>query len=451
MADLRRTRKIASLATPIALSMGAQVAMALISVIMVGRLGDAALASVGVGAAVFTMLLGALYGLETAVQAMVARRTGGDGVGLRAAMGEILGDAAPFAIAGALVMAGGVCLAAPSIIALASKDPQVIRDGVGYLYGVSPMILIMGLNVLFSGCWNGAGMPKYSFLASVVQAPCDVLFNYLLIFGPFGFPRMETAGAGLAATLSGLTALCVHLVVARKAIGFENLFRRLPDLSRVRTIIAIGGPVSVQQVTAYLGSYALLLIVGQAGVQSLAIANVLIVLMLVPMILATAMGIAGAILVGQALGQGDAVDARRWGWDAGRVGGLAILALSVSAILFPEAILGGYIHNPHTVAMGVLPLRLVAIGICFDAVGRILAYASRGAGATGLVTMVSLACQWGVLLPLAWLAAGPLGFGLVGVSAAQMVVFALESALMIFLWTRGGWSRSSVLARAGAA
>jgi multidrug resistance protein, MATE family len=434
----QRIRIIFSLSLPIALILLAQTLMSLISIAMVSHLGDAAVAGVGIAGALFSTLMAVLFGIDTGVQALVARRIG---AGQTLLAGIALNDALAIAVAAGLLLAMLGQIAGPELLHLVASDTAVVTYGLPYLNAALPMLLFLGATFAFSAYRNGAGMPRYSLLAVAIQLPCSALFSYLLIFGALGLPRLETAGAGLGATLAALVALLVHLLLAWRIAPVPGFLRTRPSWPGMRLILKIGLPVGLQQSLVYLGTTVYLAIVGLLGTGEVAAMNVVLTTMLLSILAASGMGIAAATLVGTALGRGDAADAGRWGWEVAGLGALGILPLSLIVLAAPHSMLGLFIADQTTIDLAAAPLGVLALGMSIDAFGRILGFALRGAGATRLVTAVAFALQWGVQLPLSWLIGVHLGFGLFGMAISRLLLFAAETTIVTLLWRNGFWGR----------
>ncbi|HKU96568.1 MAG TPA: MATE family efflux transporter [Vineibacter sp.] len=430
-----RTRVITilRLAWPVVAALTAQNAMSLITIAMVGRLGDAALAGVGVGGTLFSTLLAMLFGLDTAVQAVVARR-----IGARDAPGAaaVLADALPISMLAGLALAALAYIAAPAVLSVISGDPHVVAYGTAYVRALSPTLLFAGAGFAFSAYWNGCGRPELSLLAILIQLPCSALFTYALIFGAFGLPRLDIAGAGLGTMLAALVALAVHVAIAAMVLPVRAVARRGPTSSGMVTLLRMGLTVSVQQFLLYVGTSVFFAIVARLGVREVAAINVMIALLLVSILAATGVGIAAATLVGQALGRNDARDARRWGWQASLIGTLLIAPLSLTIVIAPTNTLALFIADDPTIALAATPMRLLALSMCVDTVGRVLVFALRGAGAAHVPALITFALQWGAQLPLCWTVGVAWQGGLVGIASVRLVLCIVESAVMVAIWRR---------------
>jgi putative MATE family efflux protein len=433
-----RARIVFSLSLPTVLILLAQTLMSLTSIAMVSRLGDTAVAGMGIANALFSMLMAVLFGIDTGVQALVAQRTG---AGRRVEAGTVLSDSLPVAGAAGLLLAFAGYFAGPGLFTLISNDPAVVACGLPYLNGALPMLLFLGAVLAFSAYRNGAGTPRYALLPVIVQLPCAALFGYALIFGALGLLGLGTAGAGLGLTLSALVALGVHVLLALWIAPVPGFLRR-PSRSGMLLILRIGLPVGLQQSFVYVGMAVFFAIVGQLGSVAVAAMNVVLTMMLLSILPASGMGVGAATLVGSALGRGDVADAQRWGWQAAQLGAALILAFSLIVVAAPRSMLGLLVSDRTTADLAVTPLRVMALGMGIDAFGRILGFAMRGVGATRLVTAVAFGLQWAVQLPLVWLIGVHFGFGLLGIALVRLFLFAMETGIVTMAWRSGFWGRA---------
>jgi multidrug resistance protein, MATE family len=435
--DGRRLRTIVGLSLPIALILLLHNLMTLTGIALVGPLGDAAVAGIGIAGALVSMLVALLFGIDTGVQAMVARRFGGGEI--RDA-GAVLVDGLAIATgAGIVLMAVGYG-AGPALLPLVNDHPEVIEQALAYLKAGLPMLPFVGASLAFSAYRNGTGAPRYSLLAVMAQFPCYALLGYAFVFGALGLSPLGTAGLGLAAAFASFVGVLVHVIVTGCVAPIPGLVGTRPSWSGSRLLLRIGLPIGLQQSLVNVGVMITLAIVGLIGTEAVAAMNVLLVLMLMSILPASGMGVAAATLVGTALGRNDPGDARRWGWQVATLGALALLAPCLSLVIAPHAILGLFVADPAMADLAAPPLRLLAIGMSIDAFGRILGFALRGAGATPLVASLAFLLQWAVQLPLVWWAGVYLGLGLTGIAAVRLALFAVETAILALLWRSDFWS-----------
>jgi Na+-driven multidrug efflux pump len=111
--------------------------------------------------------------------------------------------------------------------------------------------------------------------------------------------------------------------------------------------------------------------------------------------------------------------------------------------VFAPQIVGIFSSDPSIVPWAISGLRIVSIGFAFAGMGMVFTAAFNGAGDSWTPTFLSLACFWGLGVPLAWwLAKGSLGPQ--GVFIAIAVAFTLSSLLSWVAFQRGTWKTRQV-------
>jgi multidrug resistance protein, MATE family len=432
-----RYRIIGQLALPISLSLLAQVVVLLVNSAMIGWLGVSTLAGVGVASEVYAVFAAILFGVDAGVQAMVARRMGEGKLHLA---GEVLTNGIALSVLVGAVLATIAIVAGPSLLHAIVRNAAVDLQGLHYLRAISPALLFTGANYAFGAYWNGSGAPKYTFLVTMIQLPCSIIFSFILIFGSLGLPRLEATGAGLGALAASGVALGVNLALATRFRPVADFPGKWPSWTGMATVLKIGGPISVEQSTLHVGTTVFFSVIGLLGTAQVAVVNVVIGLDHLAILPAIGIGIATATLVGASLGGQDVASARRWGWQGGLVGVAAIFPISVVVFAIPGTILGLFIHDPAAVAIGIWPARFLALSMCINTFGRVVGFGIRGSGATMLVAGVNFAMQWFVQLPVAYIIGIWMHYGLFGIAAGRLALLTIESVILVLIWRSNRWS-----------
>jgi putative MATE family efflux protein len=422
---MARTRTVLALSAPLIAFFLIQNAVNLAVLSLLGRLGTATLAGAGISGAIYGMVLALLFGFDTGVQVSTARASGAGSIDDAA---QALVNALSLSIPLGAMLTALVYLVGPTLAAALTRDVAAIAAASTYLRTEALSILFLAVTIPINGFWIGTGAPKYALLVSLLVAPLQVVLSWTLL------ATWGVAGVGAAFSIAMLAGVFIQTWLARK-----YLFRR-PAWSGAMSIARIGWPVSVQQAFLQIGFIIAFAVVAQLGTSSIAILNVLTTLTLVPVQSATGLGTAAGALAGQALGRGDAADAKRWGWQIALGGALIMMPLGLIAVIAPRELLGFFLKDPRSVALAVLPVQMLGAGVGIDAFGRILGFALRGVGATRAAAGIAFMTQWLVLLPLMWLAGIRLGFGLNGIVAVQVALTIVEAALFMWIWRRGRWT-----------
>ena len=431
-----RLLRISGLALPMIAAALSTNLMTFVDTLMVGQLGDAALGGVGIGGQLFFLLLSVALGLTAGVQAMVARRVGEERLDLT---GKVLNAGILLAVvAGLFLVTLGYWLA-PLVFGVINNDPRVIDEGLAYLSTRLPSLLLMGLTLTFRSYWVGVSLAKWSMVAIITLSVANVVFNYVLIFGNFGAPRMEVAGAGLGSTLAVLVGLLVNVGFALKFALNNGFLRGLPEPKHIKTIMKVAYPESLRQALFSVGVVLLYVLVGQIGTRELAAFHVVISICLIAYMPHIGIGGAATTLVGEALGRRDARDAKVWGWQVSNVGLIVLTGLGAAVALFPHAILALFFVDQSTLAIAVIPLQLAVFAHVLDGYSKIVGAALVGAGATKVAMQLTLLPQYLLLLPLLAVSVF-LGYGLSEAMAIFLGSTAISALLFAYVWQRERWN-----------
>ncbi|WP_072821366.1 MATE family efflux transporter [Modicisalibacter ilicicola] len=434
--DTPRRRTILKLALPIIGAMLTQSLINLIDAALVGSLGETALAGVGIGGYTMFMITALVFGLSSGVQAQTARRHGEEDIAQRA-MALNAGLLIALIVTLPLTL---LCLwQAPRLLGLINQQEAVQAVGVDYFRWRVVSLVAVAMIFCFRGYWNGIQQTGIYLRIVLIMHVVNVTASIGLIFGLAGLPAMGAAGAGAGTALAMFIGLVFWARHTRRHAHVSGYLQHPPQRATLAKTLHLAAPHSFQQFWFAAGYAVLFWILGRIDTASVAVGHVLVNLSLLLILPGVGLGLAAMSLVGQALGRETPEDAHRWGWDVVRVAWTSLALLALPMLLFPDAVLGLFLHDAELVALGRLPLRLTALMIVLDAAALVLAQALLGAGAHRTVMSVTLCMQWLVFLPLAWWVGIELGYGLIGIWWAQLGYRCLNSACFVLIWQRRRW------------
>ena len=274
-------------------------------------------------------------------------------------------------------------------------------------------ILMLGsvavpLGASISGFFTGRGDTRTNMIAVVIGNLFNILLDWILIFGHWGFPRMGIAGAGWATVISSLLTplllLCVYFG-PRLRRTYDTLGTFRPDLHLMLRLLRFGVPAAMHLLLD-VGSFSLfLLLTARLGPLELAASNIAFSINNLAFMPLVGIGIAASILVGQYQGSGQSDVAARAGWTALKIGWCYMIVTGLSFVLFPRGYFvlftghsGGAIQLDEILPLGRWMLTMMAVWGVADAANVILAGALRGAGDTRFVMLYSL-----VVMVFIWL------------------------------------------------
>jgi len=438
--DQTRLNRILLIGVPIIGSMLSQSITNLIDAAMVGQLSDVALAGVGIGSYANFLCVSVMMGLSAAVQAIVARHYGAR---------RIRRTTEPLFAGLLLTLLIGIpstllfITYAEQYIGLYTDDAAVIAVASEYFSWRTAALTFVGMTFVFRGFWSGIGESGVYLRIALLMHLSNIVFSYLLIFGVtlpgvIDWNGFGAVGSGMGSAASLLLAAALFFW---RTFAFEDRFRLQYHLSRqtIRQLVRLTIPNSMSQTLFALGLSVLFWIIGMIGTQQQAVGHILTQLSLLLIMPAVGLGIAGASLVGHALGAEEKENAHKWGWDVLRVSVVIMAVLGLPMWAAPEAVLRLFTNDSALIDIGIWPLRILGFAIAFEVASIIFTQTLLGAGASRQVMKINMIMQWIVFLPLAWLVGPVAGYGLTGVWLLQACQRISLSLIYGIIWRRRNW------------
>jgi len=299
------------LALPIAAQMLLQSLLGMADVIMVGALGSTAIAAVGLAAKIHFLLLVLMSGLATGCSILIAQYTGAkDFTSCQKTLAVTL-------FVGTLVMLPFTLLCgagAPLWIHWINPDTQVSQLAAQYLVITAPVVLITQWIVIYEASLRALGNTTMPLIAGVFAACVNILLNYALIGGHWGFPVLGVAGAAWATLVSRVLQLMIvvsWMYVKKHGFALSMLqLKQGADVVQIRRYLAFATPLLINYAIWAVGNSTYHLVSGFAGTDALAVMGVMAPVESAFFALFIGLANASAVLVGRALGASDNV--RAW-------------------------------------------------------------------------------------------------------------------------------------------
>jgi putative MATE family efflux protein len=436
-------RAVILLAVPMVLEMLMESIFALADVFWVSRLGNEAVAVVGIAESIMTVVYAISIGLSMAGAAVVARRVGEkDREGAaEAAVQVILLGLVVSAVVGIL----GSWFAL-DLLRLAGADESVGAMGANYarimLGGNATALLIFLINAVFRGAGDATIAMRTLWLANAI----NIVLGPCFVFGLGPFPALGVTGAAVATNIGRGCGVIYQLYFLTRRDGrFQLGLRHLRLKPLVMLGIAkIGASGVVQNLVNTASWIGLVKIIAQFG--SVALAGYTIAVRMVIFAILPAWGLsnAGATLVGQNLGAGQPARAESAVWYAVRYNVLFLGIVGAFFIVAANPIMHLFTQDPQTFEYGVRALRIIALGFPCFAAGLCWTSAFNGAGDTLTPTILNFFCFWVCEVPLAWLLADHFRTGPTGAFCAIPIAFTILAVAGTVLFKQGRWKLRKV-------
>lgn len=411
---------------------------------MLGRVGVEALAAAGLGWFFVWIFGSSLMAVEVGTQSLVARRFG---QGDWEACGGLLDNTLVFAVLSGFVFSIAGYLLAPIIFPYLSDDIKVVEYGIDYLKYSFLSLFFFLIIASFRGFFDGLGQTHLFMKVAIVMNISNIIFDYILIFGKFGFPRLEVKGAAIASLVSSLIGAAYFFYLSLRS-GFAARFRYLGNYtfntSILNSILRLSFPAMARVFFIMTGLTTFLWIVGQVGSIELAASNILMTLSSFTFLAGYGFAVAAATMISQSLGKGNAEDAESYGWEAVKLGLLCMGFLGTLFILFPRVILEIFTNQKTIIETGRNILILFGIIQFFDAASLILSHALQGAGYTKWVMKTEGIVVCFLLLPATYISSLVFGFGLYGAWVSMFAYSLTMGAIMLWKFKAGHWKEMEI-------
>jgi multidrug resistance protein, MATE family len=434
-------KKILQVALPAIAGLSTQMVVSLVDTAMVGRIDDAtyALAAMGIGVLATWALISFFSSLATGIHVVVARKFGeGDYI----SCGVTLNNSLLLAVLiGAVVAMVGVFFSYP-IAHLFATDETVGNYASEYLYYRFMGIPFFLISVSFRGFFFGISKTKIFMFSGVITNLLNIIFNYIFIYGEFGFPKMGLAGAGLGSTLATMFDGFFYIVIImlpsyRKR--FQNLKHLLLNKNIISAIIKISLPVSFQNVFILIGFLSFVSITGIIGTLEQASTQAIISTLFISFLPCFGFGIAVQTLVGNNLGAKKFLLAKIYGFETAKVATIYTIILGFIFIIIPQYVLL-IITNDQTIIDTAVPsLRVAGFAQIFYGIGVVLANGLQAAGRSFYVMKSEVITNILIFVPLAYFLGVYLELGLTWAWMALPVYIILYSLIIYLKFNSVDW------------
>lgn len=431
-------RAVFLLAVPMILELSLESVFALVDMFFVGKLGENAIATVGLTESVVTLVYSIAIGLSTGAGAIVARRIGEknpDGAAHAGAQSILVG----FAVSVVLTIAGMVY--APDILSLMGASPDVVADGAIFtriMFGGSlVIILIFLINGIFRGAGNAAMAMKSLWIASLTNIIlCPLLIHF---FGLKGAAMATVTGRSV-----GVLYQVYHLVKGNGILKFNARHFRL-DGPVVKAIVGISWPATLQFIISSGSWIFVAKMVAETG-GTAASAGYQVAIRNVVFFILPAWGLsnAAATLVGQNLGAKEINRAEQSVIITAKYNAIFMGGVMALFLLCAEPIIKVFSNDAEVISYGVKALRIFASAYVFYGIGMVMTQALNGAGDTKTPTWLNLICFWLIQIPLAYVLSKVFDLKATGAFISIPVAEVLLALGAWYFFKKGKWKKITV-------
>ncbi len=374
-------KKVILLGAPLLAGLVSEFLLVLADSVMVGRLGTDYLAAIGIATLFGELLWVIVWPIAPGTQTLVSRRYGRQHKdadqdiaalnGLRQKTGEVLDNAIIVAVAVGGV-AIGVALFSNTILNLLLNDKSLILMANAYISTLKWLMPLAGIFYAIYGFLAAINQTKVIMVATIGLNLLNILFNYILIFGKFGFPALGIMGAALGTVLAqtlGTVFLVGYVLLSKKVKVYDGLKFKKLRWNIITDILRSAGPIIIQLTIALLIFLYYQSVIANIGTLYLAATHIIFTVFVLKRTMVGGFAEGGSILVGNALGEGEKKEAVRYAYASEFIAVVIGLVLFTFILIFAEDIVRVFNPDVELVEITSKALRFFAIFFLIEAVG----------------------------------------------------------------------------------
>ena len=408
------------------------VMVGLVDNLMIGRLGAAPLAAVSLGNAMVFIALSLGIGFSFAITPLIAEADGAK---------DIEKGRSYFHHGVILCTLNGVflflaLLLAKPILHYMDQPPEVVALAIPYLEIVAFSMIPLMIFQAFKQFADGLSQTKYAMYATLIANVVNVVFNYLLIYGIWIFPRLELEGAAIGTLISRFFMLWFVWEILRRKKKFAEYFKWTrkellkPDI--FKRLLALGFPTALQMLFEIAIFTATVFLAGTLGTNPQAANQIALNLASMTFMIAVGLGVAATIRVGNQKGLGRFKDLRRIAFSTFLLVFLIEAVFALGFILLKDWLPTLYIDNTEVILLAAQLLVIAALFQLSDGLQVVILGALRGLQDVKIPTLMCFIAYWLIGFPVSWYFGKAEQLGSMGIWLGLLAGLT-ASALMLYL------------------
>lgn len=385
-----RYRDIWKLAYPIILASIAQTFISVSDTAFMGRVGEIELAAIGMVSVYYLILFMIAFSYTKGTQILVARRVGE----AKYKAAGIIFDHSMLAI---MLIAGVLFLfmrfGSDFALGLLVQDESIRKAGAIYLETRSFGLLFSSAGSVFLAFYMGIGKTPFLLFNILCMSFINILLNYLLIFGHFGFPEMGILGAAWASNIAEIVALALfvaHAIIAKLSKKYFLFKMKRVSFAIIESVTTLAFPIVLQTIVGLSSWMIFFTFVEKMGSQQMAVSSVVKSIYMVIGIPAWGLSTTANTVISNLMGQnrqGEVIPALKKIIYMSL--GFALVLVSIGA-LFPKLFLGFYTNNATVIADSIPVLYVCFVSLFIYSISTVLYHGVISTGSTKASLVIEL-------------------------------------------------------------
>ena len=346
-------KQIWTITFPILISLIMEQMIGMTDTAFLGRVGEIELGASAIAGVYYLAIFMMAFGFSIGAQILIARR---NGEGNYKEIGPIFYQGIYFLLAMAVILFTFSIVFSPYILKNIISSPHIYDAAESYIHWRVYGFFFSFVMVMFRAFFVGTTQTKTLTLNSIVMVLSNVVFNYILIFGKFGFPQLGIAGAAIGSSLAEMVSVIFFIIYTWKRIDCKKYaLNILPKFhgKTLKRILNVSVWTMIQNFVSLSTWFMFFLFVEHLGERSLAIANIIRNVSGIPFMIAMAFASTCGSLVSNLMGSGDSGRVMDTFKKVSRLCYVFILPLIFVMALFPNSVMRIYTDNSALIQSAV--------------------------------------------------------------------------------------------------
>lgn len=442
MANTSLKRQLKVITIPVFVELALVMLLGAVDTVMLSRYSDNSVAAVGLDNQLMSLIFLVYQFFSMGAAILCAQYIG---AGMRKRLVQVVGMALVVNLLLGMAVSALLFFYAEHLLILMGLRPELMGDGLVYLKLTGALSFFQALSLTFSASLRSADKVVWPMAVTGIVNVLNILGNYVLIFGHWGFPQLGVEGAAIATAASRAVSM-VLLAIVHFRVHIPRFplsyFRPIP-WKELRNLLKIGIPAMSENISYSLSQVVITYFINQISNEALAARTYCANMIMFVYLFCLSITQGGDILVGHLVGQ--------WRHQAAYVLGnyffrwalIITLTGSVMLALAGPTLLNAFTDNEEIIQMGIWVL---VVDVFLEAGRTSNIFAGSTLRATGDIVypfVVGIIFQWSIAVGLSYVIGIPLGYGLVGMWIGFALDESIRGVILVRRWQSGKWRTKS--------
>ena len=391
---------------PIALQHLISSSLNLVDTFMIGRLGETAIASVGVANRVFFLFIISIFGIYSGFGIFTAQYWGKkDTVNIHKVLGAML----LFGVGLSAIFMSASLIFPEKIMGIFTKDFEVVQNGIGYMRIVALSYTVTAISFAYSFSSRAVHRTTLPMIVSAVALSTNTILNFILINGYLGFPALGVKGAAIATLISRMLEFLILIIniYKDKTHPLAAKFRDMIDINfnMIKNLVKTGMPVFLNEAIWVFGTTIYFIAFGMLGTEALAVIQIAYSVSDFFQSLSMGIGNAAGVMIGNSIGNCEFEKAYDYGGKFLKL--TFIFSIILAGILFLSRPLILMLYKSFALETQVMLFKSLAVIAVFQ-IPKMFTFTMivgvlRGGGDTKFCLILDALSVWFIGIPLGFI------------------------------------------------